>query len=346
MPKQYAPPFTVNATILSRVAQISELLGRWSARTGIKPSPTLRRVSRIRSVQASLAIESNRLTLEQVTAVLEGRSVLAPPHDVQEVRNAFVAYEHLSGWRADSADDLLAAHGLLMAGLVDDPGRWRTGGVGIYRGDRLVHMAPPASRVPKLMADRLAWVARSDAHPLVTSCVFHCEFEFIHPFADGNGRLGRLWQTLILSRWQPALAWLPVETVIRDRQNDYYGALAAADAASDASGFVAFMLGALAISLDEAIATALPTDQVTDQVSDPVPAAVVRLLAVLPPGESLSTPGLMRRLGLRHRPSFRTQYLSPALAGGWVEMSQPDAPRSPTQTYRRPGADRTAFWFF
>lgn len=313
MPKRYEPPFTLTSAVLDRVAAICELLGRWQARSGGASSPQLRRVHRIRSVQASLAIEANTLSIEQVTAVLDGKPVLAPPREVQEVRNAFAAYEQLPQWRADSADDLRAAHACLMAGLMEAPGAWRRGGVGIYRGKRLVHMAPPASRVSALMTQLLGWVART----------------------DGNGRLGRLWQTLMLSRWQPVLAWLPVESVIRDQQDAYYAALAASDAASTATPFVEFMLGALGAALEQAIATDLATDQADDQVTDQVPVPVTRLLKALRRGESLSARELMERLGLRHLPSFRQQYLRPALAGGWLEMSRPDAPRSPSQTYRR-----------
>lgn len=332
MPHRYSPPFTMGPALSARIEEISELLARWRAQTGAAPSPQLRRQARIRSVQASLAIENNSLSLEQVTAVLDGRAVLAPPREVQEVRNALAAYERLDTWRPASARDLLAAHAQLMAGLVDAPGQWRSGGVGIYRGKRLIHMAPPASQLPRLMADLLGWLRRSDVHPLLASSVFHYEFEFIHPFTDGNGRLGRLWQTLILSRWQPVFSWLPVESIIRDRQQAYYDALAAADAASEATPFVDFMLGALAAALHEAIAG---TDQVSDQVATDVPTPVARLLSVIAPGEALSAVELMRRLDLRHRPSFRSLYLAPALAGGWLQMTQPDAPRSPTQAYRR-----------
>lgn len=337
MPERYTPPFTISAAILAQVAPISALLGRWSEQTGPTPSPRLRRGQRIRSIQASLAIENNSLSVEQVTAVLDGKPVLAPPREVQEVRNAFAAYERLPDWRVDSGDDLLEAHALLMAGVLDAPGQWRSGGVGVYRGERLVHMAPPAARVPKLMADLLGWIGHTDTHPLVASCAFHYEFEFIHPFGDGNGRMGRLWQTLILSRWAPVLAWLPAETVIRERQHDYYTALAASDASSDATAFVEFMLGALTTALEQAIASEGVTDQVTDQVGAPVPEPVVRLLALLAPGESVPATELMQRLGQRHRPSFRAHYLMPALVGGWLEMTQPDSPRSPTQTYRRAG---------
>lgn len=251
MPKPYSPPYTITPKILNRVGEISELLGGWNARSGAV-SPHLRRAQRVRTIQASLAIENNSLTVDQVTAVIAGKRILAPPRDVQEVRNAFAAYEAMPGWRLGSTADLRRAHALLMDGLLDTPGRWRSGGVGIYRGKRLIHMAPPADRVPKLMADLLRWIARTDAHPLVASCVFHYEFEFIHPFADGNGRMGRLWQTLILSRWQPPLAWLPVETVIRDRQRDYYAALAQSDRTSEATPFVEFMLDALTEALREA----------------------------------------------------------------------------------------------
>lgn len=335
MSKPYVPPFSLTPTVLDRVAVICEQVGQWRAQTANAPSPRLRREQRIRSVQASLAIENNSLSLEQVTAVLDGRPVLAPPREVQEVRNAFAAYERMSDWMPDASADLLSAHALLMHALMDAPGNWRSGGVGIYRGERLVHMAPPPSRVPRLMADLLRWLRQTTAHPLVASCVFHYEFEFIHPFADGNGRMGRLWQTLILSRWQPVLAWLPVESVVRDRQADYYAALASADAASDATPFVEFMLDALATALTSAIGGAAASDQVSDHVGDQVPEPVAKLLAALRPGEATSASELMRRLGLKHRPSFRERFLQPALDGGWLTMTQPDAPRSPTQMYRR-----------
>ncbi|MCX7099018.1 MAG: Fic family protein [Methylococcales bacterium] len=191
----YQPPYTITPRILQQVADIVELLTRWGLAGGKAMSPQLRRNHRIRTIQASLAIENNSLSVEQVTAVLAGKRVLGLPHEIQEVRNAFAAYEQLPHWQAHSKVDLLAAHGLLMAGLVDDAGSFRAGGVGIYKQQHVVHMAPPASRVDALMADLLAWLASAAVHPLIASCVFDYECEFIHPFTDGNGRLGRLWQT-------------------------------------------------------------------------------------------------------------------------------------------------------
>ena len=213
----YAPPLTLTPELLNRVAAIAEALGRWSARQDALPSPRLRRENRIHTIQASLAIEQNSLSLEQVTALFDGQRVIGPARDIQEVRNAITAYDALPRWDPSNPQHLLEAHGLLMAGLIDAPGRFRSGGVGIYRGDQLVHMAPPAARVPDLVNDLLTWLAASAWHPLLVSCVAHYELEFIHPFTDGNGRLGRLWQTLILSRWNPLLAWLPIEEVIRSR---------------------------------------------------------------------------------------------------------------------------------
>ncbi len=252
----YQPPFQITPIILALVAEISEQLGRWSALLGHLDealSPKLRRGNRIRTIQASLAIEHNSLTLEEVTAVLDGKRVLGLPREIQEVRNAFAAYEKMPQWQPYNAAHLLAAHGQLMQGLVDDAGQWRQSGVGIYRDKQLVHMAPPASQVGRLMTDLLLWLKQTPVHPLVASCVFHYEFEFIHPFSDGNGRMGRLWQTLILSNWKPALAFLPVETVIRHQQADYYAALSAADKASDATGFVEYMLKALFSSMQEVL---------------------------------------------------------------------------------------------
>jgi len=251
----YSPPLTITPRLITLVSEISELIGHLALTRDGELAPQLRRGNRIRTIQASLAIENNTLTLEQVTAVLDGKRVLGLPKEIQEVRNAFAAYEAMAHWQPTELDHLLQAHRLLMQGLIDEAGCWRQGGVGIYRGNELLHMAPPASRVPLLMADLLHWLARSDWHPLLVSCVFHYEFEFIHPFADGNGRMGRLWQTLILSHWRPVLAYLPVESVIRSQQEAYYAALAHSDRLSEATPFVEFMLQALAQALTEAKAT-------------------------------------------------------------------------------------------
>ena len=322
----YQPPLTLTPRILNFVADISEQLGRLSALRDAALTPQLRRGNRIRTIQASLAIENNTLSIEQVTAVLDGKKVLGLPREIQEVRNAFNTYEALETWQPTVRTDLLQAHALLMHGLIDDAGEFRRGGVGIYRGEQLMHMAPPASRIGALVDDLLAWEADTELHPLIVSCVFHYEFEFIHPFADGNGRMGRLWQTLILSKWQPLLAYLPVESVIREQQDAYYGALSAADQASEATPFVEFMLQAL----QQALAEHIQNDQVGDQVSD----QVVRLLVLLKDSHALKAGELMQALALAHRPTFRNNYLNPALVAGLIEMTNPASPRSPVQKYR------------
>jgi len=255
---RYQPPLTLTAKMLSLVADISEQIGQLSAGDDNRQTPQLRRGNRIRTIQASLAIENNTLSVEQVTAVLEGKRVLGLPREIQEVRNAFSAYESMPQWAPGERADLLRAHELLMYGLIDDAGRFRQAGVGIYRDEQLVHMAPPASRVMHLVDDLLKWQSASDWHPLIVSCVFHYEFEFIHPFADGNGRMGRLWQTLILSQWRPVLAYLPVEAVIREQQDAYYAALSAADQQAEATPFVEFMLQALNLALAEAVQSESP----------------------------------------------------------------------------------------
>lgn len=318
--------------MLALTAEIGERVGHLSALHEGALTPQLRRGNRIRTIQASLAIENNTLSIEQVTAVLDGKRVLGLPREIQEVRNAFSTYEAMPEWQPSSRDNLLAAHALLMHGLIDDAGIYRRGGVGIYREARLLHMAPPANRVPQLMDDLLAWLSRCELHPLIASCVFHYEFEFIHPFADGNGRMGRLWQTLILSQWRAVLAYLPVESVIREQQDAYYEALAISDKAAEATPFVEFMLAALRQALLDGVAG----DQVSDQVSD----QVARLLQALPSGEALKASELMQRLGLAHRPTFSNNYLKPALAAGLIEMTDPASPRSPAQRYRRVGLFR------
>jgi Fic family protein len=323
---RYQPPLTLTTRMLALIAEISEQIGQLTALDERLQTPQLRRSNRIRTIQASLAIENNTLSIEQVTAVLAGRRVLGLPREIQEVRNAFATYEAMPEWRSSSRADLLRAHELLMGGLIDDCGQFRRAGVDIYRGEKLVHMAPPPSRVAHLIDDLLAWLGDSDWHPLIVSCVFHYEFEFIHPFADGNGRMGRLWQTLILSQWRSVLAYLPVEAVIREQQDAYYAALSAADQLAESTPFVEFMLQALSVALKEAAAT----ESVTDLVTDPVG----KLLAALHVNGPLKISDLMAEVGLVHKATFRANYLKPALAADLIEMTHPESPSSPAQKYR------------
>ena len=320
---------------LNLVATICEKLVAFSASGSLSSgllSPQLRRENRIRTLHASLAIENNTLSLEQVTDIIDGKPVFGPPRDIQEVRGAVAAYEKLDSWTPHSLNDLLAAHALLMHDLVYSPGKLRTGGVRVAR-----HTPPPAIRVHGLMENLLQWLHTTDEHPLIASCVFHYEFEFIHPFEDGNGRMGRLWQTLLLSKWKPVLAYIPVETIIRNRQEAYYASLGQADAQGEATAFVEFMLTALNETLDSPSLLVQASDQVNVQVGD----QVIKLLKAFN-GRECGASELMHALALRHMPSFRKSTLTPALEAGLVERTQPDSPRSPTQRYRLTAKGRQA----
>jgi Fic family protein len=264
----YHPLYTITPAILNLVAEAGELVGRWAGQAE-QSSPRLRKENRIRTIQASLAIEHNSLSTEQVTAIMEGKRVLAPVKEIQEVRNAIVAYEKLPDWQSHKLNDVLAAHRLLMTGLVDMPGQLRRGDVGIYREQQLIHMAPPANQLVRLIDELLAWLSNTDIHPLIASSIFHYEFEFIHPFADGNGRMGRLWQTLILSEWRSELAWLPVETLIHNQQHEYYHVLGQCDNDSDCTLFIVFMLEQIIEVLSEGIASQ-NTDVATMPVQMPI----------------------------------------------------------------------------
>lgn len=322
----YIPPFELTHTMMRLVAEISQQVGEWTATNKDKLVPKLRKENRIRTIQASLAVEQNTLSLEQVTALVDGKTVLGSPKEIQEVHNAFAVYESMDKWNETSGDDLLEAHAIMMKGLLTDAGQWRNGGAGIYRGDQLVHMAPPANQVPRLMIQLMDWLKKTDAHPLIASAAFHYEFEFIHPFSDGNGRIGRFWQTLVLKRWHPLLAFLPVETVIKARQEEYYQSLREADVKSDCSVFIEFLLSAINESLTEAIQSEEKTTvEVSVKVSVKTPDQILATLSVSPEltladvakriGKSLRT---VERAASKLKEEGRLEYQGPKKNGIWV----------------------------
>ena len=323
--KPYVPPYGVNDSIIHLISEISEQVGIVTIKNKDVVNPRLRRDNQIKSIHSSLAIENSTLSLKQVTDVINGKRILGAPNEIREVKNAYEAYNALVSFDPLNISDLLKAHKILMMDLAKESGSFRSGGVGVFAEDKLVHMAPPAELVPRLIADLIYWVKNADAHPLIKSCVFHYEFEFIHPFADGNGRMGRMWQTLLLSRWKHVFTWLPVETLIRERQDEYYKVLAVADKAADSTAFIEFMLGIIRDALNDLIQTEQVREQVTEQVE--------RLLDTLG-NDTLSAKEILVKLNLKHRPTLSDNYLRPALALGLIEMTVPDRPNSSKQRYR------------
>lgn len=331
---EYKPPFHMTDKIISLIAEISEQVGRITVLQEGTISPHLRRENRIRTIHSSLAIEHNSLSLEQVTAILDGKRVLGNPNEIKEVQNAYDAYELMLRLDPASVDDLLKAHKLMMNGLVSENGKFRSGGVGVFDGDMLIHMAPPAGFVPEHIHNLFAWYQQSELHPLIKSAIFHYEFEFIHPFADGNGRMGRMWHSLLLGKWKDLFFWLPIEELIQFRQKEYYDALGAADKQADSAGFVELMLEIIRDSLTEVTVVGRSTDQHSDQVADQDKTPTERLLYVLS-DKTLSATELMDRLGLSHKPTFRKNYLNPALEQNLIERTIPDKPNSRNQKYRK-----------
>lgn len=244
MSKPYTPPFTITSSMLNQVSLISEKVGVLSIQQDWQ-SPQLRKTNQIKTITGTLQIEGNTLNEAQVSAILEGKRVLGSPRELAEVQGAIKAYEQLAQLDPYTTDDLCTAHQWLMGDILKQAGQFRTKAVGIHQGEKVIHVAPPANRVAGLMADLLHWLRYSDDHPLISSSVFHYEFEFIHPFMDGNGRMGRLWQTLLLSRWRPIFQFLPLESIIREHQQAYYQALAQADHEASANAFIHFMLEAI-----------------------------------------------------------------------------------------------------
>lgn len=249
----YNPPFKITEKMTILIGEISEEIGRMSILHGKNESLHLRRENRIKTIHSSLAIEHNSLSLEQVTAILDGKRVLGNPNEIKEVKNAYEAYELLTKLNPFSVKDLLNAHRLMMNELIKENGKFRTKGVGVFAGKKVVHVAPPADLVPKHMDNLIRWYETSSVHPLIKSAVFHYEFEFIHPFTDGNGRIGRMWHSLLLGKWNELFYWLPIEELIRSRQQDYYDSLGKSDKEADSYAFVELILEIILTTLEETV---------------------------------------------------------------------------------------------
>ena len=260
------PPFEITNVMIHEIAEIAELMGNLTSTNQLSANPTLRKTNRIRTIHGSLAIEQNTLSLEQVTAVLNSKQVLAPPKDIAEVKNAYEIYDRLDELDPYSVDDLLTAHGIMTRGLVEESGVFRSRPVGVVDQEgHVLHFGTLPQYVPDLVMELLDWVKDSDIHMLIRSCVFHYELELIHPFADGNGRIGRLWHTLLLSKWNPTFAWLPIESMIHARQPEYYAAINESNDAGESTVFIEFMLSTIKASLIDAINT---SDEMSDGSMD------------------------------------------------------------------------------
>lgn len=294
----YTPPFEITSKIIELISNISEKIGEISSIQNNSHYIQLRKENRIQTIHSSLAIENNSLSLEQITAIIDGKRVLGNPNEIQEVKNSIQAYDLLLTLNPYNEKDLLKAHKLMMQDLVENSGKYRTDGVGIFDGEHVVHVAPPAKRVPELMADLFEWLKTSDVHPLIKSCVFHYEFEFIHPFQDGNGRIGRLWQTVILKEWKEVFAWIPVETLIKENQKEYYNALGVSDKSANSTKFIEFMLSIILTTIEEIIAT---EKKVTVKVTQKVTVNQKKIIKVIKENPNITQEKLAEIIGISRK---------------------------------------------
>lgn len=358
----YEPPFTITPLMVRQIADISEAVGRISAQTTSVLELRLRRQSRIRSMQGWLAIKGSRLSEEQIAAILDDKQGSAQPRLIQEARNVAVAHDQLEDWDPESEKDLLKAHEVLMAGLMEHAGRYRQRGTGIAKRTG-AGIAPPASRLPYLMGDLLLWLKNDENHPLIAGSVFHYACKFFHPFADGNGRMGRLWQTLILARWNPLFLRIPVEYMLPPQQPDYGHALHNSTLLGTVTPFLEFMLSTIQNAVDNSCLR--PASQATPHVSsqgrvqvasqspaqtpprDPsqVKPQLERLLRILSDAgqAGLSRKELQEASGLQNRKPFAERWLAKALKAGFVELTIPDKPTSRLQRYKMTADGRRAF---
>ncbi len=326
---EYTPPFFISNKMLSLVSSISEKIGKISNYNDFESKPQLRKNNRIKSIHSSLAIEANSLSLSEVKDVINGSIVLGPQKEIQEVKNAYDAYEKLPDINPFSIDELNKLHGIMTYALVNESGRFRNGEEGVFDGDKCIFMAPPAHLVPSLIKNLFLWMNREkdSVHPLILSSVFHYEFVFIHPFSDGNGRMARLWQTAILTKWKPLFQFIPIESQIQKHQTGYYNAIAKCHTNGNSSLFVEFILEMIEETLSEILS------QASNPENAHLSVYVKRLLDVMEFGIPYTTAEILKKLNLKSRETLRKNYLNPAIKTGLIKMTLPDKPTSRNQRY-------------
>ncbi len=322
----YVPPFEITNGMFDAASKIMERLGELYGVNEWERFPRLRKVSRIKSIHSSLAIENNTLSIKQVTDVIAGKRVVGPVDDIRAVKNAFSAYNELNNIDVYSLDDLQRIHGIMMSGLVAECGMIRTGEVGVFDTQgNVVHIAPPAQIAKENLVQLFDWIKNSEIQMLIKSSVFHYEFEFIHPFRDGNGRMGRYWQTALLAHWKPIFRYIPIESVIKDNQEEYYNAIRKSTSQGKSNVFIEFMLDVILKAID-----GIANDAVGHYSHFSV--QINKLMSVLETYPQ-SANELMNKLGLKSREGFRKNYLLPAIEAGIVLMTVPDKPTSKNQMY-------------
>ncbi len=323
----YKPPFSITNLMLNRTISITEKIGEIKVFKSLKRMPTLRRNNTIRSIHSSLAIEANSLSIGEMRDIIAGKAVIGSQKEIQEVKNAYKAYESIKSFDGYSESDLLKAHGILTNLIQDDVGEYRNHAEGVFDGDKVIFVAPPANLVPSLMQDLFKWLKNdTETHILIKSCVFHYEFVFIHPFSDGNGRTVRLWQNVLLTEWNQIFEYIPIESQIKKYQNEYYETIDRCHKNGNSNEFIEFMLKMIDEVLDEvSLTVAKESSNISEQVN--------RLLEIMEPDISLSANEIMNRLGIKSKETLRNTYLNPAIENGLIKMTLPEKPNSKNQRY-------------
>lgn len=324
----YVPPYTISNRMLELVSDISEKVGKISSHKELESKPHLRRNNRIKSIHSSLKIEANSLSLSEVRDVINGHLVLGDQKEIQEVKNAYEAYKKIPEINPTSISELKKIHGIMTYRTVNESGVFRQGEEGVFSGDKCIFIAPPPHMVSGLMNDLISWMKRSEGvvHPLILSAVFHYEFVFIHPFADGNGRMARLWHTVILYRWRNIFEYIPLESQIERFQTEYYDAIAQCHVNGNSDVFIEFMLDMIDQILDEVILQINKSNAETSEY-------VKRMLDVMEYDVPYTSNAIMEALGLKSKEALRKNYIKPAIELGLIRMTLPDKPNSKNQRY-------------